>query len=122
VRPSILVVDDEPTLADALAEFLRDEGYRAAIARNGLTAFELAVRSPPDLILTDVHMPRLDGIGLVRRLRATGYAVPVVVMSAVYADIGVPGVRFVVKPFDLDHLLAVVRDVLDDGASARGPG
>jgi DNA-binding response OmpR family regulator len=122
VSPYILVVDDEPALADALAEFLRDEGYQAAIARDGLTAFEMAVRAPPDLVLTDVHMPQLDGLGLVRRLRATGRVVPVILMSAVYADSGLPGVRFVAKPFDPDHLMAAVRAALDHGDSARRPG
>ena len=122
MNSSILVVDDEPALAGAVAEFLQDEGYRTAVARDGRTAFEIAMRAPPDLVLTDMHMPQLDGIGLVRRLRATGHSVPVVVMSAVYADIGIPGVHFVAKPFDLDHLLAIVRAALDDRASARGPG
>jgi len=109
----ILVVDDERTLADVLADFLEDEGYRVSKARDGLSAFELAMREPPDLVLSDVHLPHLDGIGLVRRLRAAGRAVPVILMSAVYADTGFPGVRFVAKPFDLDHLLTVIREALN---------
>jgi two-component system response regulator MprA len=114
----ILVVDDEPALANAVAHFLEDEGYRVRVARDGLTAFELAVREPPDLILSDVHMPHLDGPALVRRLRAIGRAVPVVLMSAVYSGTGHADVRFVPKPFDLDHLLVLIQEALDHGTAA----
>lgn len=115
--PLILVVDDERALADALASFLEDEGYRVSVARDGLTGFELALRQSPTLILSDVQMPHLDGRALVNRLRAVGYTMPVVLMSAVFAKTDLPGVRFITKPFDLDHLLHVLEQTLNEAQS-----
>jgi two-component system OmpR family response regulator/two-component system response regulator QseB len=114
---SILVVDDERALADAVADLLGNEGYTVYALNDGLAAFELALRESPDLILTDMQLPRLDGLALVRQLRAAGRAIPVVLMSAINIEIDIPGVRFVLKPFDLDHLLAIVREVLSGDAA-----
>jgi DNA-binding response OmpR family regulator len=114
VGPLILVVDDERALADALVGFLEDEGYRVSVARDGLTGFELALRQAPTLILSDVQMPHLDGRALVNRLRAVGYTMPVVLMSAVFSQPDLPGVRYIAKPFDLDHLLQVLEQTLQD--------
>jgi len=111
-QPTILVVDDERSICDLLAELFEDEGYRVNRAYDGLTALAVAERQRPDLILSDVTMPGLDGPSLVRRLRDRGVRAPAVLMSAVYADVDVPHVRFVPKPFDVDDLLTVVERLL----------
>jgi CheY-like chemotaxis protein len=116
--PSILVVDDEPTIREILAAVLADEGYRVRTARDGQEA--LALLDGPDgaaadLILSDVMMPRMTGVELVGRLRARGDSVPVVLMSANHAGDDLPGVRFLAKPFDLDDVSAAVRRALGDG-------
>ncbi|MFL5760062.1 MAG: response regulator transcription factor [Thermomicrobiales bacterium] len=113
----ILVVDDERALTGVMADLLGDEGYTVREAHDGLDAFELALRESPDLVLSDVQLPRLDGLALVGQLRAAGRAIPVVLMSAINIEVNIPGVRFVLKPFDLDHLLAIVREGLSTGAS-----
>jgi DNA-binding response OmpR family regulator len=104
----ILVVDDERPICDLLAELLEDEGYRVTRAYDGLAALAAAERQRPDLVLTDVMMPGLDGVSLVRRLRDRGVRAPALLMSAVYADIDLPHVRFLPKPFDVDDVLASV--------------
>ena len=111
---TILVVDDEPRVADLVAELLADEGYRVRLARDGMAALDEVARDPPDLVVSDVMMPRLDGLTLTQRLRAQGSGVPVVLMSAVYADVDIPGVRFVPKPFDIAEVVAVVNRVFDE--------
>ncbi len=58
-------------------------------------------------------MPCLDGASFVRKLRRRGYLIPVVLMSAVYADVDLPGVRFVPKPFEIDRLLGTVASALE---------
>jgi DNA-binding response OmpR family regulator len=108
----ILVVDDERSICDLLAELLADEGYRVNRAYDGLAALAAAERQRPDLILTDVMMPGLDGVSLVRRLRDRGVRAPAVLMSAVFADVDLPHVRFVPKPFDVDDVLAVVERLM----------
>jgi len=110
--PLILIVEDERVLADVLATFLVDEGFRVHVVHDGLAALEQVILLGPDLILSDMQMPRLGGLGLIRRLRAAENAVPVILMSAVYADGFLSDVQFVSKPFDLDHLLGLTRQAL----------
>ena len=109
---TVLVVDDEPTIVDLVAEVLADEGYRVRRAHDGAEALDLIDRDPPDALVTDVMMPRLDGVTLVGRLRERSLAIPVVLMSAVYAGADLPGVAFLAKPFDLERLLGVLAGVL----------
>lgn len=101
----ILVVDDEPLIREVLAMFLEDEGYRVVQAVDGQAALDLAAAQAPDVVVSDVRMPRLDGVELVRQLRARGLDVPVILVSAHYAGVDVPGVRFLGKPFDLDAII-----------------
>lgn len=110
----ILVVDDDPRICDLLEAFLSDEGYDTRRATDGLDALAKISQSVPDLIVTDLMMPRLDGAGLVDRLRQNGYQVPVIVISAVHGNarnLTVAG--FVPKPFDLNHLADIVSQTLD---------
>ncbi len=115
---TILVVDDEPTLRDLLAEVLREEGYTVVTAADSQTALQVVAREAPDMILMDVMMPGLDGREVARAMRveATGAAVPIVLMSAAVAlppiDSGVSG--FLPKPLDLNQLLGMVARLLPD--------
>jgi CheY-like chemotaxis protein len=108
----VLVVDDDAGIADLLADLLADEGYAVKTAADGEEALAVVARVPVDLVLTDVMMPGIDGVTLSRRLRQRGDPTPVVLMSAVYDDVDLPGVRFVPKPFDLDAMVEIVDSVL----------
>jgi CheY-like chemotaxis protein len=109
---TVLVVDDEPAIREVIATLLEDEGYLVRHAKDGLEALDAINENRIDLIVSDVVMPRLDGASLVRRLRRRGHLMPVVLMSAVYADVDLPGVRFVPKPFEIDRLLGTVASAL----------
>jgi two-component system, OmpR family, response regulator MprA len=113
--PTVLVVEDEPAIREVVADLLQDEGYAVGQASDGLQAIDQLEVDDVDLVLSDVRMPRLDGPSLARRLRRRGHAVPVVLISAVDVEVDLPGVRFLPKPFDRDHLLHVVGSAL--GAS-----
>lgn len=120
MEASIIVVDDEPTLRSVLADAFTDAGYRVREAADGLDALTAAEQEPPDLIVSDVAMPRLDGADLAAQMQARG--VPVVLLSAIYDVVDLPDVAFVPKPFDLDDLLDIVSSVLErehGGQSAR---
>jgi DNA-binding response OmpR family regulator len=107
MRPTVLVVDDDPMILEFLHDLLAGEGYAVRCAADGVTGLDAALADPPDLVLTDVFMPGLDGLGLIARLRDHGLAVPVVVMSAHRR--GLPAdVPFVPKPFDLVRLVATL--------------
>lgn len=110
---SILVVDDDPRICDLLEALFHDEGYLTRRAADGVEAMAAIAVAMPDLIVTDLMMPRLDGAGLIRRLREQGVAIPIIVISAVYDNarqLDVTG--FVPKPFDLMHLTTVVDQAL----------
>jgi CheY-like chemotaxis protein len=108
---SVLIVDDDRAIVEALATLLSEEGYTVRRAYDGLSALEEAEIAPPDLVLSDIAMPRLDGVALTQRLRERG--IPVVLLSAAMTDPEIPGVPYVPKPFDLEHLLTVAARILD---------
>src|SRR5215208_2563944 len=113
-KPRILVVDDEPQLTRVLRTGLMSRGFDVRAAADGLAGFEVFSDWQPDLIITDLAMPNMDGLELCRRVRAISQ-VPIIILSAkgeektkVEAlDIGADD--FVTKPFGIDELLARVR-------------
>ena len=111
-KPTVLVVVDEPAIREIVAALLEDEGYKVRRAKDGLEALATVDAGQVDLVLSDVTMPRLDGATLAKKLRRRGRPVPVVLMSAYYDAVDVPGVTFVPKPFEIDRLLAAVTSAL----------
>jgi CheY-like chemotaxis protein len=111
VVATIIVVDDEPALRSVLTDLFIDAGYQVRQAADGHEALSVVEQEPPDVVVSDVSMPNLNGAELAARLRARG--VPVVLLSAVYDLVDVPGVRFIRKPFELDDLLDAVASLLD---------
>jgi two-component system KDP operon response regulator KdpE len=113
-KARILVVDDEPQLTRVLRTGLKSRGYDVRAAADGLAGFETFNDWHPDLVITDLAMPNVDGLELCRRLRAVSQ-VPIIILSAkgeekikVEAlDIGADD--FVTKPFGIDELLARIR-------------
>jgi two-component system response regulator MprA len=121
VIPTVLVVEDEPVIRELMTILLEDEGYAVHQAVDGLQALEMLERPGTDLVLSDVKMPRLDGASLVYRLRSRGDAIPVVLMSAVYAEVDLPGVRFLRKPVNFEQLLTIIAAALrETGRTAHG--
>jgi CheY-like chemotaxis protein len=109
---TVLVVEDEPVIRELMAILLEDEGYAVRQAVDGLQALEVMEQHGIDLVLSDVKMPRLDGASLVHRLRSRGDETPVLLMSAVYAEVDLPGVRFLRKPVNCEHLLDIIAAAL----------
>jgi two-component system KDP operon response regulator KdpE len=122
-KPRILVVDDESQITRVLRTSLNTHGYDVRTAADGISALETFSDWHPDLVVTDLAMPNMDGTELCRRLRAISQ-VPVIVLSAkgdektkVEAlDTGADD--FVTKPFGIDELLARVRASLRRAATA----
>jgi CheY-like chemotaxis protein len=124
----LLVVEDIPDILRLLDTTLKFGGYRVSTARNGQEALETIARERPALVITDVLMPRLDGFGLVHRLRINPETreIPVVVITATYVapedrefalSIGVT--RFIEKPVDLEQFLSVVAELLVKSPPAK---
>jgi DNA-binding response OmpR family regulator len=114
----VLIVDDKPTIRTGLTRVLDNEGFAVRSAEHGAAALALLEREPADLIISDVMMPILDGVTFVQELRRRGNQTPVVLMSSTVPDVGtLPGVRFIAKPFDVETLLAVMRQSLTSDRS-----
>ena len=113
---TVLVVDDEPGLRAVVRAILDDEGYAVLEAPHGPAMLALLAQAHPDLVLLDVMMPGGDGRDAYRELRTRADLpdVPVVMMSAVVQPDGLdPSIAaFLRKPFDLDHLLALVAHLI----------
>ena len=107
---TVLIVDDERTLARAVKAFLQESGYEAEIAYDGEQAIGMLESLRPDVVFSDVRLPGIDGIELLRRIRAFDPAIPVVMMTA-YGTIegAVEAVKlgafdYLTKPVDLEEL------------------
>ena len=110
--PRVLVVDDEPSIVDAVATSLRYEGFTVDEAMTGRKALAQAQEDPPDLVILDVMLPDLDGLEVTRRLRQDGVRVPVLFLTArdtlsdKLAGLTVGGDDYVTKPFALAEVIA----------------
>src|SRR5690242_330418 len=118
-RGSVLVVDDEPTIAEVVARYLQRAGYDARIAGDGPSAVELARTQRPDLVVLDLMLPGLDGLEVMRRIRdGDRDRVAVILLTAKGEESDrVIGLRlgaddYVVKPFSPAELVARVDAVL----------
>jgi len=121
VTRQLLVVDDDPSLLLAVSETLRAEGYEVVTARRGSEAMVRVAESLPDLIISDIRMPGMDGYALARNLRSAPRTrlVPIVFLTAKddLAD-RITGFRtgvdaYITKPFESEELIAIVKNILE---------
>jgi two-component system response regulator RegX3 len=121
----ILIVEDEPTLRDTLAEALESEGFAVVAAGDGAAGLSVFRAEAPDLVLLDLMLPEMSGIEVCRIIR-TESAVPIVMLTARSAEVDkVVGLElgaddYVTKPFSLRELSARIRAVLRRGEAFAG--
>ncbi len=121
----VLIVDDDPAIRTTLAETLSDDGITVTVAESGARALALFEQAAPDVVLTDMRMPDLDGLALLSMLRERAPSVDVILMTAfddmptVVAAMRGGAVEFLVKPLNLRQLRRVVDRVFDDRRSRR---
>lgn len=122
----VLVVDDEPAIRRFLRASLTAQGYDIAEAEDGARALEAVNRRPPDIVVLDLGLPDIDGLEIIRRLRESGNATPIIVLSSradepgkVEAlDLGADD--YVTKPFGVDELLARMRAAMRHKLQRQG--
>ena len=118
MKPTILIVDDEPGVRSSLGGVLRDEGYSVEAVSTGEACIDRVSRSPVDLILLDVWMPGMDGLATLQKLRERQVDTPVVLISghgsieSAVKAIKLGAFDFVEKPLSIDKTLLVVRNAL----------
>ena len=117
----ILLIEDDISLAEVLAEALGDYGYAVDIVHDGEMGLEQGMREDYSAILLDVNLPKLDGIQVCKRLRSSGCTVPILMMTALDANtdkvVGLDAGAddYVVKPVDLLELMARIRALMRRG-------
>ena len=128
MKTKILVVDDDPDIVITLRDRLESLGYDTITARDGLRALELIEQDNPNLVLLDLEMPKLSGLGVLKQLsrhRQNGQDLPVIVMTA-HGSIAsaVEAMKegaydFLTKPFEVDHLSIVIRKAVERESLSR---
>src|SRR5215211_3026014 len=126
----ILIVEDVPDILRLLEETLKFKGYRARTAFNGQEALEIIKSERPALIITDIMMPKLDGFGLVHRLRINRETrdIPVIFLTATYVALedkafalNIGATRFIEKPVNFEKFLTTIEELLKEGAPVNPP-
>ena len=122
---TILIVDDDSETQALLRDALLKEEYRVDTADDGKAALESVTRQVPDLVISDINMPGLDGLGLLDELRSRGHDMPVILMTA-YGSLktAVDGIRagafdYLSKPFIMDDVRLVIHRALEHTQLSR---
>ncbi|HUJ07933.1 MAG TPA: response regulator transcription factor [Streptosporangiaceae bacterium] len=124
----VLVVDDEPSLAELLASVLRSEGWEIRTAGDGASAVRAARDFEPDAVVLDIMLPDFDGLEVLRRIRTVRPHVCVLFLTAKdsvqdrVAGITAGGDDYVTKPFSIEEVLARLRGLLRRAGIARARG
>ena len=117
----LIVVEDDPDILELLVATLTFRGYRVVAARNGKEGLEVIQRERPAIVIADIMMPKLDGFGLVHRLRINPETrdIPVVFITATYVApedrdfaLNIGATRFIQKPLDLEKFLTTIAELL----------
>ncbi|AEG45046.1 two component transcriptional regulator, winged helix family [Isoptericola variabilis 225] len=114
---TVLVVEDEPAIATAIAQRLSAEGWRVEVARDGLSGVDAAARLQPDAVVLDVMLPGIDGLEVTRRIQAER-PVPILMLTArddetdMLVGLGVGADDYMTKPFSMRELVARVKALL----------
>jgi len=116
----ILIVDDNEDARIILKKTLEHDGYTVEEAPNGAEALKLARKSPPDMIISDILMPVMDGFRLCRKVKQHGKlsSIPFVFYTATYTDpkneklaMSLGATRYIVKPMAIDEFLTIIREI-----------
>ena len=114
-RYRILIVEDEALVADSLSYLLEEAGYNATTVADGREGLERVLESPPDLIISDYMMPRMNGLEMIKRLRAAGNTTPIILLTAVPEANLPPDAGYALylrKPYIEDRVLESVRKMM----------
>jgi len=123
----ILIAEDEKKIADFIRRGLKEEGYAADIAGTGPDALELVSENPYDLLLLDIMLPGMDGVEVCSRLRGSGFAAPIMMLTAKdRVEDKVKGLDsgandYLTKPFAFEELLARIRALIRAGHNETAP-
>jgi DNA-binding response OmpR family regulator len=120
----IVIVDDDHVIQETLQELFTDAGYTVSVAADGVSGFDLIARERPDVVVADILLPRMHGIALCEKLKATHdfRSIPIILMTGVYKDVNLrmyvhKGLAddFIEKPFREKDLLGKIENLIGRG-------
>jgi two-component system OmpR family response regulator len=123
----ILLIEDQPKLADNIKQFLELEHYAVTVSNDGREGFELAMTQEIDLLILDINLPGMDGYVICSMLREQKKNMPILMLTArakqqeVIKGLNIGADDYLTKPFDLEELLARVRALLRRNAVEKQP-
>ncbi|HEV2341166.1 MAG TPA: HD domain-containing phosphohydrolase [Candidatus Acidoferrales bacterium] len=115
----VLVCDDEEAIREVVSTLLEAQGFQCTVVQNGFQAIEAVKKSPPDLVLSDIVMPEMDGMRLLKQLRSFDEDIPVIMVTAMHdISIAIEAMRagaydYILKPFEKDQLYLSVNRALE---------
>lgn len=121
---TVLIVDDDVNITSGLTHFLTDEGFDVLIAENPYDAYNIAVENMPDIIISDIHMPGMDGFEFRNKLKVNPKtsSIPIVFITADSTAcenanaFSIPSNRFIIKPFMFQDIMdAIKEDLIGNG-------
>jgi DNA-binding response OmpR family regulator len=118
----VLLVEDEENIARLLKDAIGDNFHSFIVAKDGIDGIELFLKIKPDIVITDINMPRLDGLDMSKKLKEINSNIPIIILSAfsekekLFGAIDVGVTKYFLKPFDPDELL----DYIDSISSKFG--
>jgi DNA-binding response OmpR family regulator len=121
----ILIIDDDRIILESLQELFSEAGYSVFVAADGISGFDLIAREKPDLVVADILLPRMHGIALCEKIRASDEFryIPIILMTGVYKDVNLrmyvhKGLAddFIEKPFKEKDLVAKIEHLLGGGS------
>jgi CheY-like chemotaxis protein len=123
IAKTILLIDDSEIFRKGLSQILEEDGYVALQATDGMQGVEAAVQFKPDLIITDIEMPVMNGVEAIKRIRLQlGLSIPIIALSSHPAEelkahaIEAGCTEYLCKPFDLDHFRDLLAELLHQQA------
>lgn len=119
-KPSILVVDDSPTIQNILGTILRQNGFNVLLAGDGVAGLDVLSSNHVDLVLTDLNMPRMDGLTLLKKIRENekNASLPVIMLSTecnqtdIDKAMGMGATKYLVKPVQPSVLASAINELL----------
>ncbi|MBC2705392.1 response regulator, partial [Desulfobacula sp.] len=116
---TILVVDDEPNYLIVLTELLKDEGFEVFSAQNGKEAFDIVLGTDLDLVVTDMQMPVMDGLELIKAVKSHNKDLPIIMITA-YGEVEkavkamqAGAFNYLTKPFENDELVVSIKKAIE---------
>ncbi len=127
-KVNILLVDDESTFTEPIAFWMNSKGYDAVVAKGGEEAISIIKEKAPDIIFLDIHMPEMDGVEALEKIRSFNKTVPVIMVTAAYSneekiskckELGISG--FFAKNYTLEQLIQMIQVTLRTHSKLHPP-